>query len=70
MTMTRQHFELIASTFKQVYEANTQGQHDSQSEAVVDGALTALAYHLANALGETNALFNTERFLKACGVKQ
>lgn len=60
-TMTRQDFELIASTLKNVRATILGADH------VIVHDLYAQAF--AKALAETNAGFNAARFLKACGSK-
>ncbi len=52
MTMTRQHFTLIAEVISS----------SKPSEA------TQMAHAFADKLRETNSRFNRERFLEACGV--
>lgn len=57
--MTRKDFELIAATIK-----HAKDNDDPWAGATYD----CLAEALADKLKETNALFNRDRFLRACGV--
>jgi hypothetical protein len=55
MTLTRQHFQLIADVVKRTN--------------VDDTTRKALAYDFAFELRRTNPKFDTNRFLVACGVE-
>lgn len=55
-TMTRQHFAFIAETIKDLRQSMTAGTH------------IVCARTFAAELSRTNALFNREKFLRACGV--
>lgn len=63
MTMTRQHFALIADVLKDSLQHNACGE---DQRAMCD----TIAHNMASALRTTNPNFNRERFLKACGVDQ
>ncbi len=54
--MTRKDFELIARVLKDIIQTDT--RH-----------LEYIAAEFADALKSTNANFDRERFLKACGVE-
>lgn len=58
--MTRKDFELIARNFKTF----TDDCEPDQAELIGEFASSLAIY-----LKSTNPLFNTERFLKACGVE-
>lgn len=62
MTMTRQHFALIAGVIR---ERQATHEHGSASWAALD----VLADDMCRALAATNPNFNPSRFLKACGVE-
>jgi hypothetical protein len=66
--MTRQHFELIASSLKQSFE-DVRDFNMRASKQEIDEIQTHVVLNIAQALGETNALFDTQRFIKACGVE-
>jgi len=63
--MTRKHFLLIAETIKAQIEAER--PTDSSGERA-EQALRRLAMRFAQALATTNPGFDSERFLRACGV--
>ena len=56
--MTRKHFEMIASAIR-VTKITTKGD---------DAALRELALNLCVEFYQENSRFNSERFLKACGL--
>lgn len=62
MTMTRQHFALIADVLKDELQHRACGE--SQRDMVY-----SVACEFARVLVRTNPNFNRERFLKACGVE-
>jgi hypothetical protein len=55
--MTRKHFVLITSVFREAYTAEDQL------------GVRAVAYRMADALARTNPRFDRARFLKACGIE-
>lgn len=59
MTMSKQHFELIADTINDLFMGHENWQRN----------LNQVAQKFAEALAETNPNFNQERFLKACGLE-
>lgn len=59
MTMTRQHFQLIAEVVNEYINDVINGELDA----------TTLAYKFASKLKNTNSAFNREKFLKACGLQ-
>lgn len=61
--MTRKDFELIAATLK---AARFEGSGGCTPQA--GKVLDYLAEHFADRLQSTNAAFNRDRFLLACGV--
>lgn len=62
MTMSRQHFQLIADVLKsERSECRTE-----QDIAIVEDLAESFACELAR----TNPRFNRTRFLKACGLEQ
>jgi pyrroloquinoline quinone (PQQ) biosynthesis protein C len=71
MSMTRNHFVLIAATIK------AQRDDARKSEALetdgslwaVEVALDSLSRDMASTLGRFNPSFDRDRFLKACGVE-
>lgn len=62
MTMTRQHFALIAKTLNDEFHHVACGQ--DQRDMV-----RSVAQFFASALAPTNPNFNRARFLRACGVE-
>lgn len=73
--MTKKDYELIASVLKaRKVTIDRQANHPklegftSEFLKGADFTLEHLAVELAERLGELNPLFNTQRFLKACGV--
>lgn len=58
MAMTKQHFDLIAKTIKEAYEA----EQNPERREVLDN----LAETFARKLSRTNPNFNMYRFLEAC----
>lgn len=63
MTMTRQHFALIAEVLRERQASHEMG---SASWATTD----VIMHDFVVALRRTNPNFNPSRFLKACGVDQ
>ena len=61
MKFTRQHFESIADVIRVELQNAPPGE--------VRTALTYLAGRMANNLALSNAKFDRERFMKACGVE-
>lgn len=61
MNMTRQHFEFIATTLRELRRAR-RGFHADAHRMVAE--------EFAARLRETNPGFNRERFLRACGIKE
>lgn len=53
MTMTRQHFEVIAAAMKYIAERKAKGRRQAEI--------------MADALAGTNKLFDRDRFMEACG---
>lgn len=62
MTMTRQHFALIAETIAGF------GHYDEEHAEQDARTRSDLAYEFVRALRATNPNFNRDRFLRACGV--
>ena len=60
--MTKKDFELIAEAI-----AGMQDKYDGQDWSI-NGAMYPFARQLADALEKSNPRFDSEKFLKACGV--
>lgn len=58
MTMTRQHFALIAETIAGLEDSHVIGEREREF----------IAARFASQLSNTNPNFNRARFLRACGV--
>jgi len=66
--MTKKDYELIAVTVK-VFDGDMSGYcgaNESKTRRVI---VTDIAQRLADALAAENPLFNRQKFLEACGVK-
>jgi len=61
-TMTRKDFELIAGAI-----AGMQDKYTGEDWSI-NGAMYPFARQLADALEKSNPRFDSEKFLKACGV--
>lgn len=61
MTMTRQHFQLIADVF-----AAYAKRYGGRTSAVAD----EIARDMADALADTNRNFDRARFLQACNAEE
>lgn len=68
MTMTRQHFQLIADEFKQVLKTIGQGNGTEYTKGQYD-SWYILVMNFTNTLKNTNPQFDTDKFLRACGLK-
>lgn len=65
--MTKQHYELIAGAVKKAKRPLCPGWTLDQV-SMYDYGWVAVARHLAEDFATTNALFDRQRFLAACGV--
>lgn len=65
MKMTKQHFELIAETLK---ELRPPGYGTKSDSAVAQWRLSVHAF--ARALGATNHAFRHAQFTRACGLEE
>jgi hypothetical protein len=64
MTMTRQHFALIAEVIKDAQSEFTSALGDEHGQM----AQEIISTLFASELRQTNPNFNRDRFLRACGV--
>lgn len=68
--MTKKDFELIAQWVKEnTYTSEVRDQFTGERKPDEINLKRNAIHNLATTLGETNPLFNTERFLKACGLE-
>lgn len=65
--MTRKDFELIAAAIKAAHICHV-GSRDNITTQLANDAIDSLAHDFAERLKTTNAQFNRDRFLRACGV--
>lgn len=68
MKLSRQHFKLVAEILKEYNEAANSGNQPKQVN--YQALMREITINFANRLGETNALFNTERFMQASGIQE
>lgn len=66
-SMTRKHFEMIASNIRTMVDRNNMEGADLQSRSYAIGELRILAHSFAADFRQENVNFDTERFMRACG---
>jgi hypothetical protein len=69
--MTRAHFELIARAVRDARPSCMPGATSGQVElhSAYNDQIDNVAHELASSLSGTNSMFDSQKFLAACGVQ-